>query len=321
MRRLVERCLRLTGTFRVSKSALQRLETRALHVSRLWRHLAQRGSPAVGRRGAVVMLHTGRSGSSVLADMLGQHPAIHWDGELFNYRVAPWRNKPRCRKAEAMGLIERRMDLFDREFYGFEAVSTQLQAGQMDTGDFIASLSDLGIEHFVLLTRRNILRKIVSNLVARERGRWRLRAGEVAPLTQVYLDTDKLQLATTKPLIDHIRATQADYHTLRRSIGSRRYLDLVYEDDVHEDPSRAYRKVCEFLAIEYRENAVRHGQSTPHLLRQVIRNYAEVAAVLDGTDLAWMLEETAGSEESEAGLAGLSGHSSQDAAGISPPRA
>jgi len=31
----------------------------------------------------VAMFHIGRSGSSVLADMLNQYPNVHWDGEIY----------------------------------------------------------------------------------------------------------------------------------------------------------------------------------------------------------------------------------------------
>jgi hypothetical protein len=237
------------------------------------------------------MFHTGRSGSSVIADMLGQHPAIHWDGELFNYQLMLWRNNPRNRMEEAQVLVRRRMSLFDKPVYGFEILPTQLLAGQIDQRELLAVLDEFGVGHFVVLTRRNILRKIVSNLVARERGRWRLKAGESAPLTRIHIDTDNVQMATTQPLVTHIRETLVDYEALSASLGSRRCLHLVYERDVLPDPRCAYRKICGFLGIDDVELPVRHGQTTPHRLRQIIRNYTDVEQALSGTEFEWMLEE------------------------------
>ena len=47
-------------------------------LARLWR-------PTLGlRRGNLVMFHVGRSGSTVLASLLQQHPDMYWDGELFD---------------------------------------------------------------------------------------------------------------------------------------------------------------------------------------------------------------------------------------------
>ena len=293
IRRLVEKWLRAAGVFRVTKRTIQCVETAGLQLRQSWRHLTRGGSGSGRRLGSVVMFHTGRSGSSVIADMLGGHPAIHWDGELFNYRLMLWRKRPKYRMVEASGLIRRRMNLFDKPLYGFEVLSTHLHAGQMEERQFIAALENLGIEHFILLTRRNVLRKLVSNLVARERGRWRLEAREAAPLTRVHVDTSNLQMASIKPLVTHIRDTLADYATLRSALSSRRCLELVYEDDVHRDPRRAYRRICEFLGVEYVAAPVRHGRTTPHPLRQVIENYDEVAQVMSNTGFEWMLEEGA----------------------------
>jgi hypothetical protein len=291
LRRVVEHWLRATGTFRLTKRMIQRVETTGLQVLKYLKQLAHGGSRRVRTKQNLVMFHTGRSGSSVIADLLSQHPDIHWDGELFNYRLMLWRGRQKFRMREGIGLIKRRMNLFDEPFYGFEVLPTHLHAGQMDEGDFIAALEDLGFEHFILLTRRNILRKIVSNLVARERGQWRLGAGETAPLTRVHVDTRNLTLASVKPLLSHIDDLLADYETLSSLLNSRHCLQIVYEDDVHRDPRCAYRKICEFLGVAYLDIPVRHGQTTPHPLRQIIQNYDEVASVLSATEFAWMLEE------------------------------
>jgi hypothetical protein len=291
MRRVVEQWLRATGSFRLVKRTIQRLETRVLQASKLRRKLTQRNPPPITPKDALVMFHTGRSGSSVLADLLGQHSAIHWDGELFNYQLTLWRQRPRHRKAEAIGLIKRRMHLFDRPFYGFEVLSTHLHAGQMDESEFVTELEELGIGRFILLTRRNILRKIVSNLVARERGRWRMRAGEIAPLTPIRVDVENLQMASVKPLVVHMRDTLVDYETLRTLLNCRTTLELVYEDDIHHDPVSGFRKICAFLQIRCEDFPVRHARTTPHPLKQVIQNYDEVRAALLNTEFAWMLEE------------------------------
>ena len=295
LRRLAERTLRATGTFQLTKRAFQRVETAGLQFLKHWEKMLH-GAQSPTRRESVVMLHTGRSGSSVLGDMLGRHPAIHWDGELFNYQLQLWRRRPKFRLPEAICLIERRMNLFDKPCYGFEILKTHLQAGQMTNSEFITALESLGIEQFILLTRKNILRKIISNLVARQRGRWRVEAGEVLPITRIHVDVDKLRMASVKPLLDHISDMQKEYADLRSVLSSRRHLQLVYEDDVQRDPRRAYRKICEFLEVDYAELPVRHGRTTPQPLRQVIRNYDEVARLLSATEFGWMLGESSGPE-------------------------
>jgi len=237
------------------------------------------------------MFHTGRSGSSVVADLLARHPDIYWDGELFNYDLLAWRKRQRPRLMEARKKIGSRINYANVPFYGFEIVSTQLGAGLIDTREFVSMLDGFGIRHFVVLTRRNILRKIVSNLVARERGRWRLKSGETAPLTKVTVDTQSIQLACVKPLVDHIRDFEDDYRTLETTLRNRRTLQLVYEEDIAEDPQRAYRKICDFLEVPQVHLSVRHGRATPQPLHAIIRNFDEVKQAIAKTEFEWMLDD------------------------------
>jgi hypothetical protein len=291
LRLWLERALRAAGTFRVTKRALQRAQTAGWSASTACKRLVHRDAWPTRRRGNAVMFHTGRSGSSVVADLLGRHPDIHWDGELFNYDVTFWRKRPRQRLMEARKRIGRRITYANVPFYGFEVLPTHLRAGQIKTREFIATLEDFGVGHFILLERRNVLRKIVSSLVARERGRWRLKSGETAPLTRVHIDTENLRLASVKPLVDHIREFENDCESLRAILRDRRTLHLVYEEDVAEDPRRAYRSICDFLGVPHVELPVRHERATPQPLREVIQNLDDVERAIVDTQFAWMLDE------------------------------
>jgi len=287
----VERLLRSTGTFRVTKRMLLETETLGLHTLTNCRHLLYGKSWSPCRKGNLVMLHTGRSGSSVVADLLGRHPAIHWDGELFNYHLSVWRARPRDRLVEAQRMIERRMNYFNVPYYGFEVLTSHLIAGNIEKSRFMEALDTMGIGYYILLTRRNILRQIVSNLVARQRGRWRLGRDETARLTRIHVDINRLKLATTIPLLNHLRNIQADCDALTTILSSRRSLQLVYEDDILNNPNDAIRKICDFLGVDYLELPVRHGRTTPHPLCQIIENHTEVEDALLGTEFEWMLTE------------------------------
>lgn len=290
-RALLERLLRTTGMFRVTKRTLLGLETIGLQAATLPRQLLRGKSSPSSRRGNVVMFHSGRSGSFVIADLLNQHPDIHWDGELFNYHLEAWRRTPMERLGEAQRLIGRRIGHHDVPFYGFEVLPSHLKAGRIESDSFARALDELGFEYFVLLTRRNLLRKIVSHLVARERRRWHLGSADVAPLTSVVVDVESLRLASTKPLLEHLRDAQAEYDGLQTLLSDRRCLHLAYEDDVLCDPRLAVRRICNFLGVDYMDMPVRQGRTTPQGLEQVVRNFADVERVLSGTEFEWMLEE------------------------------
>ena len=291
IRQNVERVLRVTGTFRATKRTIQRVQTTAMQAVTSYKRMAHSKTWPDQRRGNTVMFHTGRSGSSVVADLLARHPDIFWDGELFNYDLLVWRERMRPRLKQAGKTIGSRINYANVPIYGFEVLSTQLQAGLIDTREFVSMLDDFGVRQFILLTRRNILRKIVSNLVARERGRWRLKMGETAPMTRIFIDPENVRLACTKPLVEHIRDFREDYRALEETLGNRRTLQLVYEDDIAGDPRCAYRRICEFLNLAQVDLSVRHTRTTPQPLRDVIRNYNEVEMAIADTEFAWMLNE------------------------------
>src|SRR5688572_28775150 len=71
------------------------------------------------RVGNIAMLHAGRCGSSVLADLLNQHPDIRWGGEPFeNMLPAYYRMNA---KKRAYHVIKNSMYAGDIRYYGFDS--------------------------------------------------------------------------------------------------------------------------------------------------------------------------------------------------------
>ena len=71
---------------------------RFLYSSLLYfRHLLLKNKCKKKRKGNIFMLHIGRVGSTVLADLLNQHSQIHWDGEFYpkqhKYYLVPERKQ------------------------------------------------------------------------------------------------------------------------------------------------------------------------------------------------------------------------------------
>ena len=77
----------------------------------------------------------------------------------------------------------------------------------------------------------------------------------------------------------------------RRLLTGREILDLTYEDDIADDPHRAYRRICDFLGVTPEPVEVRYGRTTPFPLSGVIENFDEVKAALASTEFEWMLAE------------------------------
>ena len=250
-----------------------------------------------GRRpGGLAIFHIGRCGSTVLTDLLDQHPRVYWDGETY-VRVfqalkakgqLPYRESGFDPVAYIGGRLTRsgsRWFGYDLKFYHLEDLATPLP-------DYVRGVADLGVEQIISLQRRNYLRKVVSTLAARQRGTYHLRGGSSNDLVRVNVEVEDLAIETSRrPLLAHMDHWDAAYAALRECTRPSRLLELTFEEDIERDPMLGYRKVCEFLDLAPAPVDLRLGRSNPFPLRSMIANYDEVRAHLRGTDREWMLDD------------------------------
>ena len=66
-------------------------------------------------------------------------------------------------------------------------------------------------------------------------------------------------------------------------------LELIYEEVIEPSPQLAYGQVCAALELEPEPVQVRLKRINPEPLVQLIRNWAEIEALLAPTRFAWML--------------------------------
>ena len=248
--------------------------------------------------GNFAMFHVGRSGSRVLADLLQQHPRIQCDGEILRgpYRLTPAiaaGEKQLREPRDPASVIRSRIPSagFSR-FYGFEMKFFHLRFNDSTIERFVEDAVRLGVTHFVVLERRNTLRKVVSSLLARQRGRFHFREGESPPPATLSIDVERVDIDNeVKPLIAFLESFARDFRVLRKELESRRSLWLTYEDNVERDPVQGAHRVCDFLGLDRHHPSVDYVRTTPRALRTLISNYHELAEALGGTPFEWMLEE------------------------------
>ena len=249
------------------------------------------------RRANAVMFHIGRSGSTVLADLLAQHADCFWSGEIYERAFQTLERQGTPLQSGAVPLdpvqfLAHVMSRADKPIYGFELKFYHLQLFGVALEDFLSLLDALEFRHFVVLERRNALRKIVSSLVAQQKNKYRQPSGEQASLTRVRLDVDALHVdRTTGPLVGFLQTYQERFRRLDQLLAGRSVLRLTYEDDIEPDPRIGYRRACEFLGIAPQPVDVRLGKSNPFPLAEILLNCTEVQQALSGTPFAWMLDE------------------------------
>lgn len=75
-----------------------------------------------------------------------------------------------------MKILRLRMLMAGRHYYGFESQPTQVQRMDVTIPAYIQRLEALGFDRFVLLERKNYLRRFVSIKLARRTSRWHLQS-------------------------------------------------------------------------------------------------------------------------------------------------
>lgn len=262
-------------------------------------YLVLRGGRDRIRTANVAMFHLGRSGSTMLADLLRQHPHVHWDGEIYNHhfrRLARVEGPLRIGETETgldpVGCFEQCMHHSLRRVYGFELKFCHLELAGTDLADYLKRVTERGVTHFIVLERRNYLRKIVSAVIARQTRQYHLRTWKEPTLNRVRIDVEDLAIDfDRRPLLSYLEGYRDNFARLDDLLADRRVLNLTYEEDLAPGPQESYRRICAFLGLTPRRPAIRYARLNPYSLSELILNFEEVAAALAGTPFTWMLDD------------------------------
>lgn len=241
----------------------------------------------------IAVMHLGRCGSTVLGNLLGQHSRITWRGEILEPLFQAARKQHGDHffmQGDPAELAAKVLENCASDYAGVEFKPFHLAIFRVAPSDFISRLRSAGFRHFIVLDRRNRLRKIVSSRLAANSGVWHVPINTVRDSQAIMLDVECLSLdRKVGSLADVLGMYDAEFDELRRLL-SPGYLDLVYEDDIEADPQVAYRKVIDFLGLAAEPVATKLGRTTTAPLRGVIENFDTVERHLEGTRYAWMLD-------------------------------
>ena len=239
----------------------------------------------------ICMFHIGRAGSTVLGDMLNQHPSIGWEGEIYGPKRQLWHGE-----GDPARFAWQRAASLPRRWYGFEFKAFHVRFIDRTLEELVAAYRAGGTARFVILRRENTLRKIVSTAVARATGQFHRVGRTAAPPepgapVRVRIDPHAHFIdRETRPLVEFLEGFDRFHAAIDAILAADAPLRLGYETDVLGDPQLAYRATCAWLGEEPVPVVMRFARTTPFPLRDVIENYGEVAAALEGTRWAWMLD-------------------------------
>ena len=228
------------------------------------------------------MLHHGRSGSTVLSGQLSQHPGIYWDAELLRKPRVNQLNGQVFKDFSASAHVDICRFKSHRKWYGFELKPLHVKYLKLDYDAFLEDLVQMGFSHFVVLERRNTLRRIISARINWLSGKSHLKTGEARKLYSVPIPADSI--------LERIRTEIGEMEHFRKSVETRNHLSLYYEDHIEQDPRVAYRMVCDFLGLDAVDVQLTLKKRNPFPVADMVDNFEEIREVLQHTEYAWMLE-------------------------------
>lgn len=246
-----------------------------------------------------MMLHIGRVGSTVLAEMLDQHSQIKWDGEVLEpehgrYMVAATEDSYRL-PDDPLWQLKYGPVGASTKWYGAEIKFMRehhLRVTGMDLADLIAALEAMGYVKFIVMRRLHLLRRCLSGAILRHKGYAHRRTNEAERKNRIYFDLNAVPLGRYNyPLLDCFDMIESQYRELDELLAERNVLQLVYEQHIEPGPTLAYNECCAFLGLEPEPAEVTQSSVNPHPISELVENYDDVAKLLRDTRHAWMLND------------------------------
>jgi hypothetical protein len=244
----------------------------------------------------IAMFHIGRCGSTVVANLLAQHRNIFWANELYEPIFKQWdRLNPNFTQPGVMPMLPieylKKSMSKSNAIYGFEIKPYHLRLIGMPFEEYLKEIEILGFRHFILLDRRNKLRKIISSVKAKGSGIYHLRKGSSPQFEKIKIPIDNIRIDNeSKSLLRFINDYQRDVDLINEILKSKTFLRLTYEDDIEDDPLKAYSAICEFIGVKTINPTISLSKTTPFPIRDLVENFDEVASCLSNSPHKWMLE-------------------------------
>ncbi len=272
----------------------------------------------------VFVFHEGRCGSTILGDLLDQHPKIKWMAEPYWSILNSWRMKwlvhrgeekdilfskdllntyAKMKKGE-LNILPEGEDVFSaletwrkastEKFLGVEIQFFELDLFNIRFKDYIQNVKEKGTPHFIVLERKNQLRTATSFLIAAKNLQFHITSDKKAQVTKIKINPSSMFLKDKEiTLIEHLQETKRIYSHIKKVLLPEKHLYLSYEEDIASDPLVAYKKVCRFLNIQSLEEEafIRYNKTNPFLLKDIIENFDEIVEELKETEFEWMLYE------------------------------
>ncbi len=214
-----------------------------------------------------VIFTSGRSGSTLLVDLLNSHPDVQCDGELLKRRVA-----------FPKSLVQTFEQQSKHPIYGFKLLSYQLmnvQTGIKDKHAFLEYLTQKQQYQLIHLERKNKAKQALSIIYAFYRGQWHNQSGSQQKKTKRFALAPDIYLFFLEELM---LLEQFEQEMLLH----RDHLSLVYEDDLGRQDlyKETMQRVADFLDLDTFQVETTLRKVTPSRLSDIITNQEELVGAV-----------------------------------------
>jgi len=206
-----------------------------------------------------VIFTSGRSGSTLLVDLLNSSPAIQCDDELLKRRVA-----------FPISLVRSFEQQSEQSIYGFKLLSYQLlnvQTGIKDKKRFLDKLIYQEGYQLIHLSRDNKAKQALSIIYAFYRGQWHNQQGSKQKEAKRF----ELNPDTYLHFLEELQVLEAFEREMVRNF---EHLSLTYEQDLRqpEQYEKSMQRVSEYLGVEIVRPETNLKKVTPSRLSDMISN-------------------------------------------------
>ena len=158
--------------------------------------------------------------------------------------------------------------------------------------DLINKFIEIGFDRFIILERKNYLKRMISHCVGQQTNLYHLKNGNKPQLHSIKMDIGNIKIGKgTNTLIDWFRIIKKDYGNLRSYLINTEFIEFKFEEDIQTDVRIAYDKVCSFLNIENHEVEIPFVRTNPFDIKDILINFEEVDNKLTDIEFSWMLRE------------------------------
>ncbi len=222
-----------------------------------------------------VMYTRGRTGSTVLTELLNCHPEIFCDVEIFNYIYC----RTRIRfPQQYIKSCSKRASIYGKDVYGFKVKIAQLRI-EHKYKNYDKILSDLSEDgwKFIHLKRVNFLRHKLSSLIATETKIFHLRNGDTSEQRKITVDFGTI--------LEGITYGEEVERTEEENLRNIPHIKVIYETDILDNSKHQETadKCFKYLGLKSFPVTTDLKRITTDKLQDMILNYDEIERKLKGT--------------------------------------